>query len=59
MQQMGARSSQSDDIHDKGTGHSFARRNSSCDLVLTCDACFPSEIYRQLSETCSDDVMRV
>lgn len=59
MQQMGARISQPDDIHDNGTERSFARRNSSCDLVLMDDACFPSEIHFQLSETCSNEVMRV
>jgi hypothetical protein len=59
MQQIGARFSESDDIHDNGTGHSITRRNSWCDLVLTGDARFPSEIHCQLSWTCNDDVMRV
>jgi len=59
MQQIDARFSQSADIYDNETGHCFARKNSSCDFVLKGEACFPSEIHRQLSETCSDDVMRV
>jgi predicted nicotinamide N-methyase len=59
MQQMGAGFSQSNDIYDNETGYCFAQKNSSCDLVLKGDACFRSEIHRQLSETCSDDVMRV
>jgi hypothetical protein len=38
-----------DSVSDKGTGHSIARRNSSCDLIFTYDASFPFEIHSQLS----------